>query len=88
MDWSLLNPYANWPFVRDAVGFKRRWVYYFAMLMDTILRFTWVSYIVYESEALHSVVLSFIIGVLEIIRRFIWCFFRMENEHVGKYTLI
>jgi len=83
MDWSLLNPYANWPFVRDAVGFKKRWVYYFAMLMDTILRFTWVSYIVYGSEALHSVGLSFIIAVLEIIRRFVWCFFRMENEHVG-----
>jgi len=88
MDWSLLNPYASWPFVRDAVGFKKRWVYYFAMLMDTILRFTWVSYIVYGSEALHSAGLSFIIAVLEIIRRFIWCFFRMENEHVGKYTSI
>jgi len=86
MDWSLLNPYASWPFVRDAVGFKKRWVYYFAMLVDTILRFSWVSYIVYESEAQHAARLSFILAVLEVVRRFIWCFFRMENEHVGKYT--
>jgi hypothetical protein len=83
MDWSLLNPYASWPFVRDAVGFKNRWVYYFAMLADPILRFSWVFYIIYANGIQYPALLSFVLGALEVIRRFIWCFFRMENEHVG-----
>ncbi|CUS07255.1 unnamed protein product [Tuber aestivum] len=86
MDWSLLNPYASWPFVRDAVGFKNRWVYYFAMMADPILRFSWVFYIIYANGIQHPALFSFILAALEVIRRFIWCFFRMENEHVGKYT--
>ncbi|PWW78549.1 EXS-domain-containing protein [Tuber magnatum] len=86
MDWSLLNPYASWPFVRDAVGFKNSWVYYFAMMADPILRFSWVFYVIYANGIPHQALFNFILAALEVIRRFIWCFFRMENEHVGKYT--
>lgn len=83
MDWSLLNPYAKWPFIRDTIGFKRPWVYYFAMFIDPPLRFSWVFYIIYANEIQHSALLSFLISVAEVFRRFIWCFFRMENEHCG-----
>ncbi|KAH0606240.1 uncharacterized protein H6S33_003901 [Morchella sextelata] len=83
MDWSLLNPYARWPFLRDRVGFKKAWPYYFAMFIDPPLRFSWVFYIIYAHEIQHSALLSFMISVGEVFRRFIWCFFRMENEHCG-----
>lgn len=95
MDWSLLNPYAKWPFVRDSVGFKNKWVYYLAMFLDPIIRFSWVFYIIYapgnsnelkaQSQML-SARLSFIAALLEVLRRFMWSFFRVENEHVGKYV--
>lgn len=84
MDWSLLNPYARWPFIRDTIGFKKPWVYYFAMFIDPPLRFSWVFYIIYANEIQHSALLSFLISVGEVFRRFVWCFFRMENEHCGK----
>lgn len=83
MDWSLLNPYARWPFIRDTVGFKKSWVYYFAMFIDPPLRFSWMFYIIYANEIQHSALLSFMISVAEVFRRFVWCFFRMENEHCG-----
>ncbi|KAL7275346.1 Xenotropic and polytropic retrovirus receptor 1 [Rhizina undulata] len=83
MDWSLLNPWARYPFLRDTLGFKRPWGYYGAMFIDPILRFNWVFYIIYAHNIQHSALLSFLLALAEVFRRFVWCFFRMENEHLG-----
>jgi len=85
MDWSLLDPYAKWPFLRKNLGFKQTWAYYLAMFVDPILRCTWLLYIV-DADQLqlqHSTLMPFLLGAVEVLRRFMWCFFRMENEHVG-----
>ena len=88
MDWSLANPYAHHPFLRDVLGYKRPWVYYLAMIIDPILRFNWIFYAIFRGELQHSALLSFFIGFTEICRRGIWSLFRVENEHctnVGRF---
>ncbi len=88
MDWSLLNPYAENPFLRDVLGFKRPSLYYLSMVLDPILRFNWIFYAIFSSELQHSAVLSFFIGLSEVCRRGMWTLFRVENEHctnVGRF---
>ncbi|KAL8728703.1 MAG: hypothetical protein Q9181_005249 [Wetmoreana brouardii] len=88
MDWSLCNPYAEHPFLRDVLGYKSPWVYYGAMLIDPILRFNWIFYVIFTSELQHSALLSFMISLSEIGRRAMWTLFRVENEHctnVGRF---
>lgn len=88
MDWSLGNPYARYPFLRDVLGYRRPWVYYAAMILDPILRFSWIFYAIYSNDVQHSAILSFLVALAEVIRRFIWVIFRVENEHctnVGRF---
>ncbi|KAK2795150.1 hypothetical protein FQN52_006076 [Onygenales sp. PD_12] len=81
MDWSLGNPYAKHPFLRDSLGFRRRWVYYIAMVIDPILRFNWVFYAAFTHDFQHSAILSFMVSFSEVCRRGMWSIFRVENEH-------
>lgn len=83
MDWSLLDPYAKSPFLRKGLGFKSTWPYYLAMLVDPVIRCNWFFYIIYAGQLQHSALLSFMLALSEVLRRFMWCFFRMENEHIG-----
>ncbi|KAM5469943.1 Xenotropic and polytropic retrovirus receptor 1 [Microsporum ferrugineum] len=88
MDWSLCNPYSKNPYLRDYLGFQRRWVYYVAMIVDPILRFNWVLYAVFIHDMQHSAVLSFAVALSEVCRRGMWTIFRVENEHctnVGRF---
>ena len=88
MDWSLGNPYAERPFLRDVLGYKRSWVYYLSMVQDVILRFNWTFYVIFSNELQHSALLSFFVGFSEVCRRGIWTLFRVENEHctnVGRF---
>ncbi|EMR84864.1 putative signal transduction protein [Botrytis cinerea BcDW1] len=81
MDWSLLQPGANKPFLRDVRGFKSTWWYYAAMIIDPILRFNWIFYSIYTHDLQHSSSVSFFVGLSEITRRGMWTLFRVENEH-------
>ncbi|KAG4026619.1 hypothetical protein MFRU_038g00230 [Monilinia fructicola] len=81
MDWSLLQPGANKPLLRDVRGFKTTWWYYAAMIMDPILRFNWIFYSIYTHDLQHSSAVSFFVGFSEISRRGMWTLFRVENEH-------
>ncbi|KAF3920090.1 hypothetical protein AA313_de0201071 [Arthrobotrys entomopaga] len=81
MDWSLLNWYAPYRLLRTELAFRRPIVYYFAMLVDPLIRFSWIFYMIFVNEVQHSALLSFLISLAELLRRFLWCFFRMENEH-------
>lgn len=88
MDWSLLNPYAKKPFLRDTLGLQHTWVYYAAMPVDIVLRFNWIFYAIFAHDVQHSAVLSFFVAFSEVLRRGIWSIFRVENEHctnVGRF---
>ncbi|KAF2179803.1 EXS-domain-containing protein [Zopfia rhizophila CBS 207.26] len=88
MDWSLGNPYARNPYLRDTLGYKKVWVYYVALVLDPLLRFNWIFYAIWPIELQHSAILSFAVALSEICRRGIWTLFRVENEHctnVGRF---
>ena len=88
MDWSLGNPYATHPYLRDTLGYRRIWIYYAAMILDPPLRFTWLFYAIFGHETQHSTLVSFIIALAEVARRGMWAIFRVENEHcanVGRF---
>ncbi|GAB7359494.1 hypothetical protein MBLNU230_g6139t1 [Neophaeotheca triangularis] len=51
--------------------------YYLAILVDAVLRFTWGYQLVYDSETN-----LFVIELLEILRRWMWAFLRIETEWV------
>ncbi|KAI1969689.1 Xenotropic and polytropic retrovirus receptor 1 [Ophidiomyces ophidiicola] len=88
MDWSLGNPFSKHPYLRDFLGFRRRWIYYAAMIIDPILRFNWIFYAIFIHDLQHSAILSFLVSLSEVFRRGIWSIFRVENEHctnVGRF---
>lgn len=87
MDWSLGNPYAKHPLLRDALAFRKAWVYYAAMAIDVIVRFNWIFYAIFAKDIQHSAVLSFAISFSEICRRGVWTIFRVENEHCTNVLL-
>ena len=88
MDFSLGNPYASRPFLRDRLAFRKTWLYYAAMVSDVILRQQWIFYAIFTEDLQHSSIVSFLVGLAEVFRRGIWSVFRVENEHcnnVGKF---
>ncbi|KAK9355223.1 EXS family protein [Lipomyces doorenjongii] len=88
MDWSLFQPTSKFALLRDELGFRNPWYYYCAMVVDPLLRLNWIFYVIFPIQVQQSAALSFLIALLEVIRRFVWIFFRMENEHctnVGRF---
>nr|AFK35765.1 unknown [Medicago truncatula] len=60
------------------------------MVLNVILRLAWMQSVLGIKEApfLHTSALTAVVACLEILRRGIWNFFRLENEHlnnVGNY---
>ncbi|CAJ1956364.1 unnamed protein product [Sphenostylis stenocarpa] len=56
----------------------RRWVYFWVIGSNLILRCTWTYKL--SAHLRHNYLTVFIIAALEIFRRFQWIFFRVENE--------
>ncbi|CAI0394441.1 unnamed protein product [Linum tenue] len=88
-DWGLLQRHSkNW-WLRDKLLVPSKRVYYLAMALNVLLRFAWLQTVLgYNLVPLHKQTTVAIVASLEIIRRGIWNFFRLENEHlnnVGKY---
>ncbi|TCD67423.1 hypothetical protein EIP91_012395 [Steccherinum ochraceum] len=82
MDWSLLRPHARYHLLRSDVLYTNAVpVYYFAIISNIILRFSWVFYI--PAQGPNFLLRSFITAMLEVLRRWQWNFFRLENEHLG-----
>ncbi|KAG9293473.1 hypothetical protein G9A89_009197 [Geosiphon pyriformis] len=81
MDWSLFQSDSDNLFLRDELGFKNKWVYYFAMFTNIILRFSWTTQLMKLS--ISSSLLAFMIAFGEMLRRWQWNFFRVENEHIS-----
>lgn len=82
MDWSLMNLKCQHRFLRpDLVYTGHVWVYYFAIISNTLVRFTWIAFIPVAGPSME--VRSFVVALFEVLRRFQWNFYRVENEHVG-----
>lgn len=86
MDWGLIDPRApkDAPFLREEMIYGSKWYYYLAIIEDFILRLSWVMNVsLAEAWMLHSDLLVSIMSPLEVFRRFIWNYLRLENEHVN-----
>ncbi|KAF5454757.1 hypothetical protein F2P56_024400 [Juglans regia] len=98
VDWGLLQRKSKNQWLRDKLLIPHKSVYFGAMLskrlqlekvLNVVLRFAWLQTVLgFKMSFLHGESLITIVAFLEIIRRGIWNFFRLENEHlnnVGKY---
>ncbi|KAF9106253.1 hypothetical protein BGX29_010009 [Mortierella sp. GBA35] len=87
MDWGLFQfgkhggaAYGN-PFLRPELVYSRKRVYYLAIVLDFLGRFSWILRFV--PMPVHVMVLSFSLALVEVLRRWMWNFFRLENEHLN-----
>lgn len=78
---GLLDIYAPKKLLRENLAFKNAWWYYAAMIIDPILRFNWIFYVIVPHQLQTSALLSFFVAFSEVCRRGIWTVFRVENEH-------
>ncbi|KFK33778.1 hypothetical protein AALP_AA5G058900 [Arabis alpina] len=89
-DWGLMNRNSKNPWLRDKLLVPYKSIYFIVMVVNVVLRLAWMQTVLGIKEApfLHKRALVAVVGSLEIVRRGIWNFFRLENEHVnnvGKY---
>ena len=83
---GLGNPHAKHPLLRNDLVFSPRY-YYLAMVVDPILRFNWILYVIFAWELQHSSAVSVTVGLSEVLRRGMWAVFRIENEHCANVRL-
>ncbi|XP_010527936.1 PREDICTED: phosphate transporter PHO1 homolog 3 [Tarenaya hassleriana] len=88
-DWGLLNRTSKNRWLRDKLLVPHKKVYFIAMILNVLLRFAWLQTVLdFNFSFMHRQTMVAVVASLEIIRRGIWNFFRLENEHlnnVGKY---
>uniref|UniRef100_A0A287DAR8 Solute carrier family 53 member 1 n=1 Tax=Ictidomys tridecemlineatus TaxID=43179 RepID=A0A287DAR8_ICTTR len=87
MDWGLFDRNAGEnTFLREEIVYPQKAYYYCAIIEDVILRFAWTIQISITSTTLlpHAGdIIATVFAPLEVFRRFVWNFFRLENEHLN-----
>ncbi|CAH8449030.1 unnamed protein product [Heterobilharzia americana] len=84
MDWGLLDCRSENKLLRDELVYRYKAYYFFAIVEDFVFRLTWIIRLSFlrigfeRMEIINTTVLT-----IEVIRRFIWNFFRLENEHLN-----
>jgi hypothetical protein len=94
-DWGLFHKNAGENrFLRDHIIYPSKNYYYYAIIQDIVLRYLWTINIFVQfnsGTAEYSDVIGLAFGLVELIRRFSWNFFRLENEHLnncGRYRAV
>ncbi|OIW21636.1 hypothetical protein TanjilG_06940 [Lupinus angustifolius] len=91
-DWGLLQINSKNPLLRNELMLHRKAIYYFSMGLNLILRLAWLQTVLHSSfENVDYRVTSLFLAALEVIRRGLWNFYRLENEHVnnaGKFRAV
>ncbi|KAJ6689967.1 hypothetical protein OIU85_006271 [Salix viminalis] len=83
-DWGLLQRHSKNRWLRDKLLVPYKSVYFGAMVMNVLLRFAWLQTVLdFRFRSLHEQTTITIVASLEIIRRGIWNFFRLENDHLN-----
>ena len=88
MDWGFMHKNAGEnTFLREEIVYNSKNYYYFAIIEDFVLRFGWsVSVALTQTGHILGDMkewLPTILAILELFRRFVWNFFRLENEHLN-----
>lgn len=85
MDWGLFEPKApqEYRFLREELVYPLKW-YYVSIILDFVLRFGWTLNLSLTSMgAIPPDLITLVLAPLEIFRRFLWNFYRLENEHLN-----
>lgn len=80
MDWGLLEDGPGWP-LRQKLRLEQKWIYYFCAFLDAGMRISWVLTLSPDFIQQDEVVL--VLASIEIARRGIHNFFRLENEFLN-----
>lgn len=72
VDWSLLRP--GYKLLRPDLGYSHKWVYYFAMATNLVIRFVWVFWLPDIQQ--HTHMRSWIFAFFEMARRWQWNYYR------------
>ncbi|XP_047306966.1 phosphate transporter PHO1 homolog 7-like [Impatiens glandulifera] len=84
IDWGLFQKNSKNKWLRDELVIPHKSVYYVASVLNLLLRFAWMQTVLkFELPFMHRQLMLAVIAALEIIRRGIWNFFRLENEHLN-----
>uniref|UniRef100_A0A8C3ACR6 Xenotropic and polytropic retrovirus receptor 1 n=1 Tax=Cyclopterus lumpus TaxID=8103 RepID=A0A8C3ACR6_CYCLU len=87
MDWGLFDRNAGEnTFLREEIVYPQKAYYYSAIVEDVLLRFSWTLTVSLSTvSGLHGIsdILATILAPMEVFRRFVWNFFRLENEHLN-----
>jgi len=87
MDWGFLDANAgDNKFLREEIVYEDKALYYFAIVENTIVRFSWVVKVCVEqlyNNSSINIIVGNILTIMEVLRRFVWNFFRLENEHLN-----
>lgn len=85
MDWGLFESKApsEYKFLREELVYPVKY-YYVVIIEDFILRFGWtLNLSLTEVGAIPPDLITLVLAPCEIFRRFIWNFYRLENEHLN-----
>lgn len=86
MDWGFFDKNAGEnKFLREVIVYSSKSYYYFAIVQNFLLRFLWLVRLYdigLKGETYKDLVTTFL-GFFEVFRRFVWNFFRLENEHLN-----
>ncbi|KAF5889068.1 xenotropic and polytropic retrovirus receptor 1, partial [Clarias magur] len=86
MDWGLFDRNAGeHTFLREEIVYPQKAYYYCAVVEDVILRFSWTLQIALTNitTVASADIVATTLAPLEVFRRFVWNFFRLENEHLN-----
>lgn len=82
VDWGLLQKNSKNRWLRDKLLIPNKAVYVVAIVLNILLRLVWMQLVLdFNLPFLHRTAMVAVVACLEILRRGIWNFFRLENEH-------
>ncbi|KZV41424.1 hypothetical protein F511_36222 [Dorcoceras hygrometricum] len=91
-DWGLLQFNSKNPWLRDDLMLQQKFVYYFSMVLNLVLRLAWLQTVLhYNFGKVDYRVTMLFLAALEVVRRGQWNFYRLENEHLnnaGKFRAV
>ena len=82
VEWGLGRK--DYAFLGPGLMYPNKYFYYCSMVMDLVLRFMWVLTLVPPSAGASFAIPEYLFGLqvmLELFRRTVWGFLRLENEH-------
>ena len=86
MDFQLVQKKGA-SYLRDVLAFESTWWYKGAIIIDPILRMTWIFFVIFDPNIQHSNIVAFAVALVEVFRRGLWVIFRVESEHCANIRL-